>query len=809
MTKQWRNNWLTRGLGVTVSKFWQQVINVLFGYDFFISYAWDDGRNYAIKLVDALEKHQFECFLDSRDYAKGYDWKVVGELALRRTHFLILVASAEALKSPAVLHELTIFSRRGHIIPIAFGESLSLDSAPKQVHDLLAGSILFIKETENSLSDGPRIETVEDLTNSFDVLTQRQKRIRIFSIATLVFALVATAAVWFWSEAIDQLHSTQVEQARFRASNSNELLDRGLASQALMLAVSAIPGPHDPNRVFEPSALGAAMKASISLRTQNVFRHDKEIIHQAISSDEELLFSVDSGGGMYLWDTKTGLSLWKLTEKKGYPNWISFSHSGVLVAVAFDGGGIEVRRTVDGALFDSVPANLGESEHFIFSPDDSWIASAHSNGYVVVSSLSSGQNILKLEIQGEAGYRIAISPDGSLISAGTESGRIHIWRTKDWVELVIIDDLVNNKSETSSYNGIISLDFSEDSKSLLAASFGDKALLWDRESRRKYLFYGTDDIVDGFHFSPHDTKYLLHIRKENSPTEIQIKDVENPTWVRLLRYSGKLESAAWVSDGTRIVTFSDDLKLGIWNSQNGDIIDSVSWEIPANSLSVSKGLVVSRNSSLAYVIYDKNVYQVYTGPLAEKFDIAKYPGNRTPVDNLLVSPGGTKIAFSDVDGQISVWDRTNNSTQAVPMQDCRSRFEFGFSSGGTQIVSGSEYGSIFICNSKNGETVRKSKRIYSNVKQVKFLPDDRRVIAQTLLLVTDRPNEHHAQVSVYDMQTDTDVRLQYCPSRGSKITAGRFILKGVSKNCFDGTMKVTSSSAGIFINAATQLLRLR
>ncbi len=35
------------------------------------------------------------------------------------------------------------------------------------------------------------------------------------------------------------------------------------------------------------------------------------------------------------------------------------------------------------------------------------------------------------------------------------------------------------------------------------------------------------------------------------------------------------------------------------------------------------------------------------------------------------------------------------------------------------------------------------------------------------------------------------------------------IQKGVSKNCFDGTMKVTSDSAGIFLNASTRFFRFR
>jgi len=46
-----------------------------FGFDFFVSYSWRDGREYAIALTEQLKTRGFKCWLDSEDYVKGDDWR--------------------------------------------------------------------------------------------------------------------------------------------------------------------------------------------------------------------------------------------------------------------------------------------------------------------------------------------------------------------------------------------------------------------------------------------------------------------------------------------------------------------------------------------------------------------------------------------------------------------------------------------------------------------------------------------------------------------------------------------------------------
>src|SRR6478736_6710031 len=111
--------------------FWQRRVDALFGYDFFISYAWADGKTYAHDLAQRLTRRGFECFLDDRDYSSGDDWKVIGAWALKRTSKLVLVGTPKALQSEPVLLELQVFTSGGkRIIPIDFDGSLASEKNP-------------------------------------------------------------------------------------------------------------------------------------------------------------------------------------------------------------------------------------------------------------------------------------------------------------------------------------------------------------------------------------------------------------------------------------------------------------------------------------------------------------------------------------------------------------------------------------------------------------------------------------------------------------------------------------------------------
>jgi len=102
-----------------------RLVDVIFGYDFFVSYTWADGSKYAHSLYEKLRAQGFTVFLDEEDYARGDNWTLLGRRALRKTKQLILVATPKIHESVPVLKELTAFQSTGRkIVPIEIGDSL-------------------------------------------------------------------------------------------------------------------------------------------------------------------------------------------------------------------------------------------------------------------------------------------------------------------------------------------------------------------------------------------------------------------------------------------------------------------------------------------------------------------------------------------------------------------------------------------------------------------------------------------------------------------------------------------------------------
>ena len=174
-----------------------RALDAIFGYDFFISYTRrDGGKEYAEALARSLKQRGFQIFFDSDEYAMGDDWKVEGRWALRRTTQLILVASPEALSSPAVVREVEIYSslpgRR--IIPIDFGGTIRHRDESKPIFEYLKPEILFIEERPDCLGAQPSDLVLQKIRDGFKLKRQDKKRSRILAVVALVLVVLTILA---------------------------------------------------------------------------------------------------------------------------------------------------------------------------------------------------------------------------------------------------------------------------------------------------------------------------------------------------------------------------------------------------------------------------------------------------------------------------------------------------------------------------------------------------------------------------------------------------------------------------------------
>lgn len=221
----------------------RRIVDAVFGYDFFISYKWEDGRPYAYALAEKLMKQGFQVFLDSKDYGTGDDWQKIGAWTLQRTGQLILVASELALRprdtETPVEREVRLFARTGRrIIPIAFvprgldggfnhsASTIELARPTSTVLRYIPAQMLAIKEDASLFKTGPSEAALKEIAKTFTLVRQDKKRARIFGIISmaLVGLTLTAAGLAIWAEISRRKVSDQLAKQLYASGAATENL---------------------------------------------------------------------------------------------------------------------------------------------------------------------------------------------------------------------------------------------------------------------------------------------------------------------------------------------------------------------------------------------------------------------------------------------------------------------------------------------------------------------------------------------------------------------------------------------------------
>lgn len=230
------------------------------GYDFFISYAWKDGRQYAVSLRESLGSRGFRCFLDSEDYEKGTSWKSEGKRALKKAERLLLVVTPAAMQSEPVQTEVRVFRAVNRPVwPIDIAGIWETEIATP-IRQEISSEILRFEEAADAgedrsealqriLATGPSNEVLQDIAKSFRIRRQNEKRVFWLGIAASVFFVLAVGAgilAWIANSQrrrADENASTATinEQRAWRSLGTSELIQ---ASQAAVADGDVIKAAH-------------------------------------------------------------------------------------------------------------------------------------------------------------------------------------------------------------------------------------------------------------------------------------------------------------------------------------------------------------------------------------------------------------------------------------------------------------------------------------------------------------------------------------------------------------------------------------
>lgn len=333
-------------------RFIEKLADWLFGYDYFISYAHDDGTDYPRKLYKQLKEARFSVFLDTSVYVAGDDLGTQTDRRIRMSRSLVVVAGPKALASRWVKAELDSFERTGRA-PIIINLNGALDAGYKTElgNRILNANWLWIEDQQERSNNGPSPETVEALKQSFTArrVETRRRRTLIGGGAVVLSIVMATIVIAIWWQ--NSLRSDEAQRANAFASQAELALEARQYEEAALFALAATMPRRDglvPDRhrqllasaasnyyafplMIGPRVSGAVRAVEFHTDTDRLYigtndgeiwqfdrgdqvydtavpAHDTYVTALTISSDGSMLASVGGDNLLIVWDTETDLS---------------------------------------------------------------------------------------------------------------------------------------------------------------------------------------------------------------------------------------------------------------------------------------------------------------------------------------------------------------------------------------------------------------------------------------------------------------------------------------------------------------------
>jgi WD40 repeat protein len=296
----------------------QRVSDFVFGYDYFISYKQEDGKNLPKQLADRLTEAGYRVFLDTTGYTAGDDLKQGTTRRVRMSAYTLLIARPGALtRSDWVVQEISacLAARKTPVIidiDQAFLTTQGRDDDERQrlalLRELLADRLRIEEKGDGATGspfDGEPSETlIGDLRRSFQGRRQDTWRARVFGFSAVVFAALAGAAVLL---AINATRARLEAEAQARRARGGELaaqarLIENLHPQAAGLlaaeaaAVTQSAGDPLPNASFQ-----ALLETAVGLSGRGLPPLGGELRSLAAAPDGDQFVTGDDGGSAWLW----------------------------------------------------------------------------------------------------------------------------------------------------------------------------------------------------------------------------------------------------------------------------------------------------------------------------------------------------------------------------------------------------------------------------------------------------------------------------------------------------------------------------
>lgn len=281
----------------------------------------------------------------------------------------------------------------------------------------------------------------------------------------------------------------------------------------------------------------------------------ENVIGLAFSEDGNRLATVSRDRPtIMVWDVNTGRRL-KTLDKGGAASGVAFNHDGSLVAAGAGDNSVRVWRTDTGRQVAVFTGHEKLVTSVDFSPNGRLLSSSSADGTVRLWDVrDSGGPSIQVLLPTEEDELIMdaeFSPDGQQVVAGTNKGKgVQRWRVADGEALPAF---------FGHTNGVGSVDYRRDGRTVLSGSVDGSAILWQAQTNVIYQSHAPVAVA----FS--QDRRLLAFTRDNT---VALWDTARRSFVRELK-TGVIHSLSFSPDGTQLATAGADGSVRLWNTASG------------------------------------------------------------------------------------------------------------------------------------------------------------------------------------------------------------------------------------------------
>jgi WD40 repeat protein len=316
--------------------------------------------------------------------------------------------------------------------------------------------------------------------------------------------------------------------------------------------------------------------------------------------------------------------------------------------------------------------------------------------------------------------RVGFVPNRPLVIAGTNSGPLRVWSTVDFEEVAQL---------SGHQRRVTALAISSEGSRIVSGSLDRTIRVWDgRWDGRTFEEIGLcehEDEVNSVTFSP-DSSLIASGSKDGTVWIWNALSLEKIT--RLAGHKDIVTSVAFFPDGTRIASASWDCTVRMWDARTYAQLPGLQCSGPGFAIAISPDstrLALSECTSGKEGIL--HVLDILT--LADQAQVSISSGPYLPWA-LAFSPCGGLVASGTASGAIQAWDASNLSSIATIRGHHGQVTSIVFSSDGSQIISGSEDGTVRIQPvASSDEQLASIPGHDGRVRQVVFSSDGSRLVS--------------------------------------------------------------------------------